>query len=159
MSSGANHTMYRSALFRTCLWPCASRWASGQEAGQPPGTSDPIRSSFRTLDWQPEAKPAHPVLKRGTRLKATTERAFLVSAGFPQAGPGYRRGLSFIAGRAEGVFPSNPRQHGRLTAVTVAASPQRVGVDSCLRIMPGARRAPCDFLGECHDRAHSRIPA
>ncbi|CAH1654284.1 hypothetical protein CHELA1G11_10757 [Hyphomicrobiales bacterium] len=118
-----------------------------------------LGSSFRTLDWQPEAKPAHPVLKRGTRLKATTERAFLVSAGFPKAGPGYRRGLSFIAGRAEGIFPSNPRQHGRLTAVTVVASPPRVGVDSCLRIMPGARRAPFDFLGECHDRAHSRIPA
>src|ERR1700674_876607 len=24
------------ALFRTCLWPCVGRWASGQEAGQPP---------------------------------------------------------------------------------------------------------------------------
>ena len=24
------------ALFRTCLWPCVDRWASGQEAGQPP---------------------------------------------------------------------------------------------------------------------------
>src|SRR5580704_11469163 len=24
------------AQFRTCLWPCVGRWASGQEAGQPP---------------------------------------------------------------------------------------------------------------------------
>src|SRR5215471_2776792 len=25
------------AQIRTCLWPCVGRWASGQEAGQPPG--------------------------------------------------------------------------------------------------------------------------
>src|SRR5262249_19728564 len=25
-----------AAQFRTCLWPCVDRWASGQEAGQPP---------------------------------------------------------------------------------------------------------------------------
>src|SRR5262249_4416121 len=35
---------------------------------------------------------------RGTRLKATTERAFLVSAGPPKIGAGYRRGLSFLPG-------------------------------------------------------------
>lgn len=33
-------------------------------------------------DRQPEAKPANPESPRGTQLKATTERAFLVSAGF-----------------------------------------------------------------------------
>src|SRR6266852_437061 len=30
-------TYFESAKFRTCLWPCVNRWASGQEAGQPPG--------------------------------------------------------------------------------------------------------------------------
>src|SRR5262249_16459148 len=28
--------MSRLAQIRTCLWPCVGRWASGQEAGQPP---------------------------------------------------------------------------------------------------------------------------
>src|SRR5215831_15933966 len=31
----------RVAQFRTCLWPRAGRWASGQEAGQPPGARSP----------------------------------------------------------------------------------------------------------------------
>ena len=36
------------ALFRTCLWPCVGRWASGQEAGQPPGVRSPRRRVERT---------------------------------------------------------------------------------------------------------------
>src|SRR5690348_8178230 len=85
------------AQFRTCLWPCVDRWASGQEAGQPPKeapTSLLTRPAF--ANWLRRVrKPAKtscdgglmrsaaggetgaPRSPRGTRLKATTERAFL----------------------------------------------------------------------------------
>src|SRR5882762_940904 len=72
-----------------------------------------------------------PRSQRGTRLKATTDRAFLVSAGFPTAGAGYRRGLFIIAGRAERDLPI-PIQ-GSIAGVEptlVGASPSRAGGDS-----------------------------
>src|SRR6202046_1027880 len=47
-------------------------------------------------------KPAHPA-QRGTRLEATTDRAFLVSVG-PSKGWQPKR-LVFLAGRAEGIPP------------------------------------------------------
>jgi hypothetical protein len=90
---GGHPSVYGAYPIRTCLWPRAGRWASGQEAGQPPGVGDgwrgwtslKSRSRFSqgnrspNSDWQPEAKPANPESPRGTQLKATTERAFLVS--------------------------------------------------------------------------------
>ena len=54
------------AQFRTCLWPCVGRWASGQEAGQPPKGENSLPCS---CDRQPEAKPAHLVLNGGRGLK------------------------------------------------------------------------------------------
>ena len=91
---GGHPSVYGAYPIRTCLWPRAGRWASGQEAGQPPGVGDGWRgmdipsnhapgsrkrSRSPNSDWQPEAKPANPESPRGTQLKATTERAFLVS--------------------------------------------------------------------------------
>jgi hypothetical protein len=46
-------------------------------------------------------EPANPA-KRGTRLEATTDRAFLVSAGPPKVGA--QRGLSFLPGVRTGHF-------------------------------------------------------
>ena len=46
-------------------------------------------------------KPAHPA-QRGTRLEATTDRAFLVSAGPPKVGA--QRGLSILPGVRTGHF-------------------------------------------------------
>src|SRR6202521_1904906 len=88
------------ALFRTCLWPCVGRWASGQEAGQPP-KEEPASLHPRPAAGGETGAPRSP---RGTRLKATTERAFLVSAGPPPTGSGYRRGLFLIAARADRGF-------------------------------------------------------
>src|ERR1700733_296705 len=48
-------------------------------------------------------KPAYPA-QRGTRLEATTDRAFLVSVSPPKAGN--RRGLSFVPGGPKGFPPS-----------------------------------------------------
>ena len=48
-------------------------------------------------------EPAHPA-QRGTRLEATTDRAFLVSVGPPKAGA--QRGLSILPGVRTGVLPS-----------------------------------------------------
>src|SRR5436305_13823293 len=68
-------TYFRIAQFRTCLWPRVGWWASGQEAGQPPG-EEPA-----SLTMQPAAggETGAPRAQRGTRLKATTERAFLAT--------------------------------------------------------------------------------
>src|SRR6266436_36872 len=91
---------------------------------------------------------------RGTRLKATTERAFLVSAGSPPAGSGYRRGLFIIAARADRGSPqSNPRQHGRVFGPLVGASPSRVVRDPKARPISSGLPLPC-LWGERHDGAH-----
>ena len=45
------------------------------------------RELFPDTDRQPEAKPANPESPRGTQLKATTERAFLVSPAFHRPAP------------------------------------------------------------------------
>ena len=105
-----NRTYLTSAQFRTCLWPRAGRWASGQEAGQPPGTR--VRSRGMDIpearipdrkvrapnnDRQPEAKPANPALHGGRSLKQ--RRSGLFWSRWSSKGQ-HRRGLSFIAGRA-----------------------------------------------------------
>jgi hypothetical protein len=45
------------------------------------------RGPLPNSDRQPEAKPANPESPRGTQLKATTERAFLVSPAFHRPAP------------------------------------------------------------------------
>jgi hypothetical protein len=100
------------AQFRTCLWPCVGRWASGQEAGQPPGARSPRPPVRRTLgrhdrsseniDRQPEAKPAHLVLNGGRGLKQ--RRSGLFWSRRPSKGR-HRRGLFTLARRAERDFP------------------------------------------------------
>src|SRR5918993_2836296 len=91
--TGGNRSYLPLAQFRTCLWSRAGWWASGQEAGQPPESN----LALDTPNRQPEAKPAHPALKRGTRLKATTNGLFW--SRWPSKGQ-HRRGLFLIAGRA-----------------------------------------------------------
>ena len=91
------------ALFRTCLWPCVGRWASGQEAGQPPGArwsrpSGRHDRSSENIDRQPEAKPAHPALNGGRGLKQ--RRSGLFWSRRPSKGR-HRRGLFTLARRAE----------------------------------------------------------
>src|SRR5262249_42466087 len=72
---------------------------------------------------------------RGTRLKATTERAFLVSAGSPPTGSGYRRGLFIIAARADRGSP--PIQS---KAAPQGLWPSRRRVPIARRPRPEARR-------------------
>ena len=55
------------------------------------------------INWQPEAKTGAPRFPRGTRLKATTERAFLVSICPPKADSPKR--LVHLARRADGIPP------------------------------------------------------
>ncbi len=82
LESGGDYPYVIPAQFRTCLWPRACRWASGQEAGQPPGTwvrsrgmdipeaRIPVRKDrVPNNDRQPEAKPANPALHGGRSLK------------------------------------------------------------------------------------------
>jgi hypothetical protein len=87
------------AQFRTCLWQCVGRWASGQEAGQPPEEANWFP---RTSDRQPEAKPAHPVLHGERCLKQ--RRNGLFWSRWPSNGQ-HRRGLSIFAGSADRVLP------------------------------------------------------
>jgi hypothetical protein len=60
------------------------------------------RSQLRTLDWQPEAKPAHPVLNGGRGLKQ--RRSGLFWSRRPSKGR-HRRGLFTLARRAERDLP------------------------------------------------------
>jgi len=116
-----NAIMSASAQFRTCLWPRVGWWASGQEAGQPPGVRSKLKadrrkptgesadcSSSEPLNRQPEAKPAHPALNGGRGLKQ--RRSGLLWSRRPSKGR-HRRGLSILAGRAERVSLSKPRRH------------------------------------------------
>src|SRR3981189_2752331 len=83
------------AQFRTCLWPCVGRWASGQEAGQPPGarSPDPGSQTWVGAVAAPNTllaaggETGAPRSQRGTRPKATTERAFLVSSTLQRSTP------------------------------------------------------------------------
>ena len=103
------------AQFRTCLWSCVGWWASGQEAGQPPGSISLLDGS----DNQSAAggETGVPRSPRGTRLKATTERAFLVSLCPPKAWNPKRLvhlcqacgGNSFQSTAATAARPSKPR--------------------------------------------------
>ena len=144
----SDRTYLPLAQFRTCLWPRAGRWASGQEAGQPPGTRVRSRGmdipEARTPDRKgprPEQRPAaggetgEPRSPRGTQLKATTERAFLVSAGFQ-----IRRlkRLVHLARRAVGVSPSKQWQLlGRRARPAPSVSPSHGRRDDSSPLSPG----------------------
>src|ERR1700728_4691668 len=87
------------AQFRTCLWPCVGRWASGQEAGQPPKEETLLPC---TRDRQPEAKPAMPALNGRRGLKQRRKGFF----GYCRRQcRGHRKGLSIFASSAERDLP------------------------------------------------------
>src|SRR5579863_9811421 len=87
------------AQFRTCLWPCVGRWASGQEAGQPPKEETLLPCS---RDRQPEAKPAMPALNGRRGLKQRRKGFF----GYCRREcRGHRKGLSIFASSAERDLP------------------------------------------------------
>src|ERR1700728_3346925 len=120
------------AQFRTCLWPCVGRWASGQEAGQPP------KEEYATsLHPRPaaEGETGNARSQRATRLKATTEGLFWFAAG-ANAGdteracpslPAVRNGISLIRTKAAITAtqrgPAPPRNCVRRRRFTSAATP------------------------------------
>lgn len=70
---------------RTCLWSCVGGWRSGQEACEPS-----LRAGSRS-------EPVNPA-KRGTRLKATTDRAF---SSLSASNADLPKRLVYLAGRAD----------------------------------------------------------
>src|ERR1044072_6873025 len=64
-----------------------------------------------------------PRSQRGTRLKATTDRAFLVSTGIPPPARATEKACPSFPGVRAGSFPTNPRQHSRFEFQGVVASP------------------------------------
>src|SRR5439155_11248836 len=52
-----------------------------------------------------------PRSQRGTRLKATTDRAFLVSTGIPPPARATEKACPSLPGVRAGKLPTNPRQH------------------------------------------------
>ena len=151
------------AQFRTCLWSRVSRWASGQEAGQPPGVRSRVSSQhagssrslkLRPFDWQPEAKPAHPALNGGRDLKQ--RRSGLPWSRWPSTGQ-HRRGL-FIIAQARMGLPSKPK------AARSGREPRRRRVSIARgRMSPyphhaGRRSRPLALGDRAHDAAHPRFP-
>src|SRR5829696_4224147 len=123
--TGGNRSYLTLAQFRTCLWPRAGWWASGQEAGQPPESN----LALDTPNRQPEAKPAHPALsgRRGLKQRRT---GFFGLVGPPKVSteeacfslPGVRSGASPFQSKAAS---SGEEPHRRLpclhrTAATLA---------------------------------------
>src|SRR5439155_9609955 len=75
-----------------------------------------------------------PRSQRGTRLKATTDRAFLVSAGFPPAGANTEEACPSLPGVRAGSFPTNPRQHNSVRVFWLrCASIARCGRSALIR--------------------------
>jgi hypothetical protein len=154
------------AQFRTCLWPRASRWASGQEAGQPPREA----TASLTIRLVAGGETGAPRAQRGTRLKATTERASVVSPVLQRSAP--KRlvhpcrpcgtGLpapiqGSIAGSRARASPVSP-SHGA-DAVSLPADAGRFARVRRLKCNRDDIGRPLAFGGERHDRAHPRLPA
>ena len=164
-----NAIMSASAQFRTCLWPRVGWWASGQEAGQPPGANAEKffgRLSSEPLNRQPEAKPAHPALNGGRGLKQ--RRNGLLWSRRPSKGR-HRRGLSILPAVRSGFFPLQAKAASRVQArCFVRVSTARQSADPH-PLTPGEfafaqismRAARLIEPGEesAHDRAHPRFPA
>jgi hypothetical protein len=99
---------------RTCLWSCVGWRVSGQEAGEPP--ENQTGSRRRTGELR---------LHGGSRLKATTDRAFSSLSALQRSA--YRRGLSFLPGVRNGTFPfqSNGRSNAWIAHVCAYPSQWR----------------------------------
>ncbi len=106
------------------------------------------------INRQPEAKTGAPRFPRGTRLKATTERAFLVSICPPKADSPKR--LVHLARRADGIPPiQSTAAHTGLPDPILAFPPRRHRGT----VNPGphpndAGRRKIVEGGSCHDRTH-----
>src|ERR1019366_1243574 len=101
-----------------------------------------------------------PRSQRGTRLKATTDRAFLVSAGFPPAGANTEEACPSLPGVRAGSFPTNPRQHSRFEFFGLVAPPSRNLAGALLSEIIFERVPSLGRLGGCYyDRTNSGIPA
>ena len=68
-------------------------------------------SSFLATVTGSRRRTGAPRSQRGTRLKATTDRAFLVSTGIPPPARATEKACPSLPGVRAGTFPTNPRQH------------------------------------------------
>lgn len=119
---GEASSVYAAHPIRTCLWPRVSRWASGQEAGQPPGVGGrmegdgyPLKSRLpvppkgivlRTATGSRRRNRRTPNLHGGRSLKQRRNGLFLVSLVLQRPAP--KRLVLHC--RACGVFPSDGYQ-------------------------------------------------
>ena len=124
------------AQFRTCLWLRAGRWASGQEAGQPPGLEAPHP------DRRSEATGLHSFSASGRGLKQRRSGLFWSHADPPKVGLPKR--LVLLAGRADEDF-SHPLR-GLLERVSPTQRSSRYG-------------APPDLSSTCRRGAPVRLEA
>ena len=92
----------------------------------------------------PNTRPAaggetgEPRSQRGTRLKATTERAFLVSAGLPPPARVTEEACSSLPAVRIGISPIQSKAaRSGLRVLAVGASPSRAGGELATRITPG----------------------
>src|SRR5262249_6703980 len=100
-----------------------------------------------------------PRSQRGTRLKATTDRAFLVSTGIPTPARATEKACPSLPGERAGKFPnqSTAAQFGltpRRCRVSIVRSRRRTQVRE--QFERGPSLVP---FGGCYDRPHQGIPA
>src|SRR6201999_4254055 len=68
-----------------------------------------VTSSLATVTGS-RRRTGAPRSQRGTRLKATTDRAFLVSTGIPPPARATEKACPSLPGVRAGTLPTNPRQ-------------------------------------------------
>ncbi len=119
--------------FCTCLWSRAGRWASGQEAGQPPDANEwrgiVIRGALRTehrTSTGSRNRPVNPVLRGGRDLKQRRSGSFRSQ---PVSTAGGLSRLVHLARRAE---RSPVPIHGISFAGPVATGLLLMSMTSCL---------------------------
>src|SRR5260370_31685412 len=83
-----------------------------------------------------------PRSQRGTRLKGTTERAFVVSTGPPRPARATEKACPSLPGVRAGKLPTNPRQHNSVRVQGLVASPSCGNAEAPTSeiILNGARR-------------------
>src|SRR5262249_60676890 len=101
-----------------------------------------------------------PRSQRGTRLKATTDRAFLVSTGSPTPARATEKACPSLPGERAGKFPTDPTAAQFGPRVRGLAASPSCGKAEALRSENNLNESLSQRpFGGCYDRTYQGIPA